>query len=1038
MKKSAPPLPIPLLQFGWKKGGVHAALRSEAGVISKPATKEYRRECLIPSPRVLAGSGLGRGAFSFISGLCFLLSISAASAATVQNLRCEYLANPLGLGEAHPRLSWNLSSRQRGEMQTAYEILVASSPEQLQKDAGDLWDSGKVASDDSTQITYAGSPLTSREQCYWKVRVWDQAGHPSAWSPAATWTMGLLEPTDWSAQWIAPVQPAEDTNAPLIIRRAVYGAIEQGQTHDVTAILLNHITQGHLKLKVDNGTMNGDPTPNNGKRLHVEYDYGGHSFQQDVNENQTVMLPVSPAPVPCLRKSFDLDSPVQRAVLYVTALGLYEVHLNGQRVGDHVLAPDWTDYRKRVRYQAYDVTGLLKSGDNAIAALLGNGWFSGHIGNGGFQFFGQEPAFLAQLEITHADGRTERIVTDASWKTHDSPILSSDFMLGEDYDARMEIKGWDAAGLDDRGWAPVAVRDEAACEMDAQVMPPVRELIELKPKSVKQPIPGTWVYDLGQNMVGVVRLKLSAPAGTEITLRHAEMLNPDGTLYTTNLRGALSVDHYICQGGGTEIWEPQFTFHGFRYVELTGLTSRPKKDAVTGIVIGSDTPRTGEFACSDPRINQLQSNIQWGQRGNYVSVPTDCPQRDERLGWMGDAEVFIRTATYNADVASFFTKWLVDVDDGQTAAGSFSDVSPKTMDGNGVPAWGDAGVICPWTIYQIYGDKRILEQHLPAMIRWVEFERAHSDGLIRTRDRGGDYGDWLSIGADTPKDLIGTAFFADSTHLVAKSCRVLGHNEDADKYDQLFADIKEAFNQRFVAADGRMRGDTQCDYAMALKFELLPEALRARAAQYLAADIQSKGNHLSTGFVGVSYLLPVLTDAGHVDTAYQLLLQDTFPSWLFSVKHGATTIWERWDGWTPEKGFQDPGMNSFNHYSLGSCGEYLFGGIGGIRPASPGYKTIIIDPIIHDGLSWARTSYDSIQGPIATDWKVRGQRLTLKVTVPANTTATVYVPAKNLDTITVDGDSTEHADVAKYLRSENGKCLFAVGSGTYTFKAELN
>lgn len=900
-----------------------------------------------------------------ISGFC-----SAAVIST--NLRCEYLTNPLGIDVATPRLSWTLSSNRRGEMQTAYQILVASSQKLLKEDKGDLWDSGKVSSDESSQITYAGTPLVSREGCFWKVRAWDRDGKAGDWSVNAQWSVGLLRPADWSAKWIAPIP------------------------------------------------------------------HSGRNIKKEVSENQTLILPAQTSSVPYLRKDFELKSRVQRAVLYVTALGLYEVHINGQRVGDHVLAPDWTDYRRRVRYQTFDVTGLLKTGGNALGALLADGWFSGHIGNGGYEFFGKKPAFLAQLEVTDTDGHTERIVTDDTWKSHDSPILASDFMLGENYDSRLETKGWDKPGLDQSNWSSVRVRDESSRQLESQVMPPVREICELTPKTITEPKPGRWTYDLGQNMVGVVRLKVSAPAGTVITLRHAEMLNPDGTLYTTNLRGAPSIDQYVCKGGGVEVWQPRFTFHGFRYVEITGLPDKPKKDAVTGIVIASDTPRTGEFTCSDPRINQLQSNIQWGQRGNYLSVPTDCPQRDERLGWMGDAEVFIRTATYNADVASFFTKWLVDVDDGQSPAGAFSNVSPNTSkDIGGVPAWADAGVICPWTIYEMYGDRRVLENHLPAMIKWVEYVKSHSNGLIRDKDRGEDFGDWLSINADTPKDLIGTAFFANSTHLLARSCRVLGREAEADKYDQLFADIKTAFNKRYVVADGRIRGNTQCAYAMALKFELLPEDLRPKAAQYLEDDIKAKGGHLSTGFVGVSYLLPVLTQAGRADAAYNLLLQDTFPSWLFSVKQGATTIWERWDGWTPEKGFQDPGMNSFNHYSLGSCGEYFFGYLGGIRPASPGFKTILIDPVIRDGLTWANTSFDSIHGKISTAWKVEGKRLTLEVEVPANTTATVCVPAENIASVTESGQHIDNVSDVKFLRQQDGKAVFEVGSGTYKFASEI-
>jgi alpha-L-rhamnosidase len=972
-----------------------------------------------------------------ILGAVLLAGICSA-AVTVKSLRCEYLSNPLGIDATSPRLSWIITSNRKGETQTAYQILVASSPKLLSGGQADLWDSGKVSSDESSQIIYSGLPLVSRERCFWKVRTWDRDDKVSDWSPDAQWTMGLLQPDDWQAKWIVSNPSINDTNDSLLIRHAAYEVVGQGHADDVTAVLNGQIKQGRLKIVVNNQTMGGDPALHAVKRLRVEYEYGGRTLQKEIQENQTLILPGEVSPLPYLRKSFEVKSPVQRAVLYVTALGLYEVHINGQRVGDHVLAPDWTDYRRRVRYQTFDVTGLLKRGGNAMGALLADGWFSGHIGNGGYEFYGRQPAFLAQLEVTYQDGQTERIVTDDSWRMHGSPIISSDFMLGEDYDARLEIKGWDKPGLDESQWSAVGVREESALQLDPQVMPPVRELFKLSPKTIKTSGPGSWICDLGQNMVGVVRLKVSAPAGTRITLRHAEMLNPDGTLYTANLRGAPSIDHYVCHGGGGEIWQPRFTFHGFRYVEISGLARRPAKDAITGIVIGSDTPRTGEFACSDARLNQLESNIQWGQRGNYISIPTDCPQRDERLGWMGDAEVFIHTASYNADVAAFFTKWLVDVDDAQSPAGAFSNVSPNpSNDKGGVPAWGDAGVICPWTIYEMYGDRRVLERHLPAMIKWVDFLKSHSDGLIRDRDRGEDFGDWLSIHADTPKDLIGTAFFAYSTHLLAKSCRVLGRETEADKYDQLFADIKTAFNQRYVTRDGHVQGETQCSYAMALKFDLLPEDLRPQAGQYLAADIKAKGGHLSTGFIGVSYLLPVLTQAGQADTAYGLLQQDTFPSWLFSVKQGATTIWERWDGWTPEKGFQNPGMNSFNHYSLGSCGEYLFGFIGGIRPASPGFKTILIDPVIRDGLTWAKTSFASIHGKIATAWKVKGNRLTLEVVVPANTTATVIVPAQSITDVTEDGKCVTNAKGVRFLRQEDGKALFEVGSGKYTFASKI-
>jgi alpha-L-rhamnosidase len=894
----------------------------------------------------------------------FLVGSSFAHAQAIQvgDLRCEYLKDPLGIDAAQPRLSWTIQSPQRGQRQTAYNLIVSDSAEAVDDPFNPrTWLSDKVTSDETAQIAYAGPPLASRQVCYWKVRVWDRDGQPSAWSKPARWEMGLLKPSDWSAQWI----------------------------------------EADLK-KVGSAA--------------------------------------AAAPVPILRKSFALaDKPIAKARLYATALGLYELRINGRRVGDHVLAPDWTDYRKRVRYQVYDVTSLLKPRGNAVAALLGNGWYCGHIGNGGFQFFGKVPALLAQLEVTYADGSVERVVSDASWKIHASPILASDFMLGEAYDATKEVQGWDSPGLDDASWPAATVRDAQAARparlLEGQVAQPVRQTGELKPKTVRELKPGQWIFDMGQNMVGVVRLKVSAPAGTKLTLRHAEVLNPNGTLYTTNLRKATSVDTYVCKGGGSETWQPAFTFHGFRYVELTGLPVKAEADAVTAIVLGSDTPRTGEFTCSDPRINQLVSNIWWGQRGNYLSIPTDCPQHDERLGWMGDAQVFVRTAATNADVAAFFTKWLVDVDDGQSADGAFGDVNPNTGGPGGVPAWADAGVICPWTIYQVYGDRRILERHLPAMTRWVEWCRKHSTDLVRDKDRGNDYGDWLAIGANTPKDVIGTAYFAYSTNLVARSYKAIGNEAEAAKYDRLFRDIKAAFNQRYVKPDGRISGDTQTCYAMALKFDLLPEALRPKAAQYLEDDVKAKGWRLSTGFVGVSYLLPVLTQAGKVDTAYRLLMQDAFPSWLFSVKHGATTIWERWDGWTPEHGFQDPGMNSFNHYSLGSCGEWLFDSVAGIGldPEKPGFRHVIIHPRVGGGLTSASATLRAMPGLVASSWAVKDGTLALDVTLPANTTATVYVPAAKSAAVLESGKPAAESEGVKPLRTENGEAVFEVQSGVYRF-----
>ncbi len=976
--------------------------------------------------------------------LCFH---QAALGAPTAGLRCEYLVDPPGIHETSPRLSWRMISTARGEKQTAYRVLVASLPELLAEHKGDLWDSGKVVSDQSSQVEYGGRPLSSRMRCYWMLRTWDREEQPGPWSRPARWSMGLMSLGDWTARWIAapPIARGSGARQAVVVRRATYEAIDGTGGRDVTALLAGLMKSAGGGLPIGNETLGGDPAFSHVKQIRVDVESAGKVETLTAREGETLQLPTAAQAIPYLRKKFVVSRPVRRATLYATALGVYELHLNGKRVGDHLLAPEWTDYRKRVRYQEYDVTALLRPGENALGALVANGWFSGRLGNGGYQVYGRVPALLAQLEITHDDGTTERIVTDTTWRMHASPLLSSDIMLGEIYDSRLEMAGWDAPGLVETGWTPAALRDlsidpdvdkVARTSLDPQISEPVREIGEVKPTQIKETAPGRWTYDLGQNMVGVVRLRVSAPAGTRVTLRQAEMLNPDGTIYTTNLRSATSTDTYVTHGGGKETWQPRFTFHGFRYVELSGLPAKPGLDAVTGIVIGSNTLRAGEFACSDPRLNRLQSNIAWGQRGNYLSVPTDCPQRDERMGWMGDAQVFVRTATYNADVAAFFTKWLVDVDDAQTPDGAFSDTSPS-YGGGGTPAWADAGVICPWTIYQANGDRRLLERHLPAMIRWVEWCRAHSTGLIRDRDRNGDYGDWLSIGADTPKDVIGTAYFAYSTGLVAKACKAAGRAGDAEKYTQLSEEIKAAFNRRYVASDGRITGNTQCCYAMALKFDLLPAELRARAAQYLEDDIQARGDHLSTGFVGVSYLLPVLTQAGKVETAYKLLVQDTFPSWLFSVKHGATTIWERWDGWTPEKGFQDPGMNSFNHYSLGSCGEWLFDTVAGIDldPAQPGYKHIIVHPQTDGPLSWVLAHHDCLYGRIESSWRRNEKEVAMNVVIPPNTTATIYVPTEDARSVTESGKPTGQAKGVRFMRSEPGSAIYEVAAGTYVFHA---
>lgn len=1046
------------------------------------------------------------------------LALSAAAALNVTLPRCEYADSPVGIDTPQPRLSWLLESPERAQRQTAYQVLVASSPDRLLSGQPDLWNSGKVASDQSIQIPYAGRPLVSRQRCFWRVRVWDQDGKLSESTPTF-WEMGLLQPADWQAQWIgfrtnatasSPFEGARwiwfpegnpAANAPkgerffrrvislppdAVVQRAALAltvddqfklyvngaevgrssgqtdAWKDAQSYDLKARLrpgsnviavkaFNDASAAGLlaKLEVETGTgpslglvsdaaWRTSATAAEGWN-EVAFNDAAWASAKDLAKlgegpwGATLSGKPALGRVPHLRKTIALDRPVKQARLYASALGVYEVQINGQRVSRDVFNPSWTDYKKRVQYHTYDVTGLLRAGGNALGLLLGDGWYAGYVGLGGPQRYGPQALALAQLEVEFADGSRQTFATDGTWRAAFGPFQQADMLMGESYDARQEIPGWSTAGFDDAAWVP-AQSKAVTVPLVAAPDGPVRPMLELKPRVITEPRPGHYIFDLGQNMVGWARLKVRGAAGTTVTLKFVEMLNPDGTIYTANLRGAKCTDTYTLKGAGEETWEPRFTFHGFRYVELTGFPGQPALDAITGIVLHSDTPPVGSFECSKPQVNQLYRNIVWGQRGNFLAVPTDCPQRDERLGWMGDAQIFIRTASYNMDVSRFFTKWCQDVEDAQRADGSFTDVSPDVCCGSGVAAWGDAGVICPWTMYRVYGDTRILERHYAAGARWIDYLGGHSKNLLRPAE---GYGDWLSIQADTPKDVLATAYFGLSTKLMAQMARVLGKTADAAKYEALFREIKAAFNRAYVADDVRIKGNTQTDYVLALAFDLLPPDRRAAAAKHLVDDIAAKGDHLSTGFVGVGHLTPTLTREGYVDVAYKLLLQQTFPGWLYSVRNGATTIWERWDGWTQERGFQDPGMNSFNHYSLGSVGEWLFDTVAGIGldPERPAYKHSVIRPRPGGGMTFAKAEFQSIHGMLMSDWRLENGQFRLQVVIPANTTAEVFVPATSLDVVKEGNQPAKSAPGVTAARHAEGNAIFAVGSGSYVFTA---
>ena len=974
-----------------------------------------------------------------------LMSCSAFAANDVElnSLRCEYHNNPLGIDITEPRLSWVSQSEKRGWKQSAYQILVASSQKALDADRGDLWDSGKVEAQQSIQIPYAGKPLLSHAQCFWKVKVWDQNGAASPWSQTATWSMGLLNETDWQAQWIGhdkavKITPNRDAELAgkghkITITKALYGIKGNSKKQvDIKEKLQAHVDAGNLSLKVTNEFAGKDPAFEEKKVLDAQWLVDDWKSGSVTAENSvcdlTIGRPKQYLPAPYLRKEFTVATGVKRAIIYATAQGVYELSLNGQRVSNDVFMPGWTDYKQRIYYTAYDVTDLLKEGPNAIGAILGDGWFRGNISCVGQNKYGNKLRFKAQLHIDYDNGQSKILTTDSDWKASYGPILESDMQAGEVYDARLEMPGWNQAGFDQSSWSPIVTGSSIKPLLQAYPGVPVRAVKELPAVKVTEPTPGTYVFDLGQNFSGWARLKVNGQAGDEVTMIFAEMLKDDGSAYTINLRSARAVDTYVLKGGGEEVWEPRFTFHGFRYVQVTGLKEKPTADAITGIVLYSDSPESSSFECSNPMVNKIQENIVWGQRSNYLEVPTDCPQRDERLGWTGDTQVFIRTGCYNQDVSEFFTKWMVDLMDTQNRQGLFGNQAP-VFHGHGAAAWACAGIICPWTIYKVYGDTRMIETHYDAMVRYMD--ACGKDGLGGRKAH--TWGDWLAPAGRPPTALISAAYHAYTTSLMAEMAVALGKIDDATKYNKQFQDIRAHFQKTFVKADGKIESELQTAYCMALSFDLLTAAQRKQAEAHLIERIKKDNYHLSSGFLGIPILLPTLTDMGRSDIAYRMIQNTTYPSWGYSIEQGATTIWERWNSYSKDKGFGDVKMNSFNHYSLGACGEWMFRSMLGIETDGAGFKKITMKPELGEGITWAKGHYDSIQGRISSDWKIENKTFHWNITVPANTTATVYVPAKDAAAVTESGKAAAEAEGVKFLRMENDRAVYQVAAGSYGF-----
>lgn len=899
--------------------------------------------------------------------LFFTIAFTTWSKPVVSNPTCEYRVNPIGIDILQPRLSWQITSDETNVLQTAYQLRAALSIADLEHDGKLLWNSGKVASDQSVLIAYNGPALRSMQRVYWQVRVWDSHHHVSAWSIPSFWEMGLLDPSDWTAKWITS------------------------------------------PWKVD--------------LVHSQ-------------------------PCPYFRKEFTAEKKIASARIYVTSLGLYELFLNGEKVGNQLFTPGWTSYNKRLQYQVYDVTSLIKK-ENAMGAILDDGWYRGGLTwDQRRNVYGKKLGLLLQLQIKYTDGTTQTVVSDGSWKVSTGPILSSEIYNGETYDARLEMPDWSQPNFVDTGWQAVKVLNHTYATLVASDGVPVEAIQTITPKRIIVTPKGETVFDLGQNMTGWVKLRIKGERGDTIQLKFAEVLDKAGNFYTANLRSAKATDCFILKNDQEEVFEPHFTYHGFRYVKVTGLKESPNLNQITGIVIHSAIQPTGTFSCSDSLVNQLQHNIQWSQVDNFLDVPTDCPQRDERLGWTGDAEVFSPTAAFNFNVAPFYTKWLKDVAADQLKNGLVPDVIPDVLNGQGGAAgWADVSVVMPWNVYLAYGDKRILKAQYNSMKAWVDYMNTRA-GRKHLWEGDWQYGDWLAFatnqsdypGATTDKNLIATAYFAHSSLLLSQAASVLGKDDDALKYKQLFDQIKEAFNREYVTPDGRLMSNTQTAYSLALSFNLLPDSLQAHAATYLADDVRNFG-HLTTGFLGTPLISETLTKTGHVDLAYMLLNRKEYPSWLYPVTQGATTIWERWDGIKPDGTFQDVGMNSFNHYAYGAVGDWLYKEVAGLNidPLQPGYKHIIFHPIPGGGLTFATAKLMTMYGQVLSAWKIESDTMSYHVIIPANSTATVWLPGALMDQVKASlPNNNEHKKqgmppVFKFVQQTKSVTV-NIGSGDYIFK----
>lgn len=899
--------------------------------------------------------------------------MSISEAMTLISLRCEYADHPLSIGTTTPRFSWIVQYPERGQAQSAYQILVASDHSFLGHDTGDLWDSRKVPDPNAVGICYAGRPLCSRQQCWWKVRVWDRDDRVSEYSAVGRFGVGLLTEEDWKARWIASPHP----------RRGV---------------------------------------------------------------------------APFLRTTFEVDRPVAQALLYICGLGYYELHMNGARVGDHVLDPGWTDYTQRVLYVTYDVTDHLRPGGNALSVILGEGWYGNDhssIGHHGprpqLEWLGW-PCLVLQLHIAFTDGSEACVRSgDPGWWVSEGPIIENNVYDGETYDARREMPGWDTPAYhpeEHEGWAPVVVVEGPKGRLAPQLLEPIRAIRDLSPVSIHSPRPGIHVADLGQNFAGWIRLTVEGPAGAEVTMRYAEVLGEDGLVSQATLRGARATDRYLLRGSGVEVYEPRFTYHGFRYVQMEGYPGEPGPASVVGRVVRSAVTQTGRFTCSNQLLNAIHGNVLWTEESNLHSLPTDCPQRDERMGWLNDMTVRVEEAICNFELVRLLSKWEDDIADTQGDRGAIADTAPYVWGHRPADPVTTCFLLIPWFLYTRFGDRRTLERHYAGLKRWNEYLGSRTEDDIVIYSHWGDWapplaeraGDDTARSALTPGEFMSTGYYHYNAQLLAHCARILGEEREAAGFAELAERIRLAFNRKFLdPATARYAHGNQAAQAFALFLGVVPEEARPAVLQRLLDDIAAHDNHLTTGNLCTKYLLEVLTECGQVEAAYRLATQTTYPSWGYMIARGATTIWEIWECET------GGGMNSHNHPMYGTIGSWFYKYLAGITfdPAYPACGRVVIKPYLPADLTFVKASLHTVQGEVVSEWERIGKALSLGVVIPGNCTATVSLPVgeagivRESDLVIWQGDAPGDMPAGiTACRLSGDRVEVSVGSGAYRFVAE--